>query len=266
MRDPWGRRIRYLRVSVTDRCNLRCTYCTPVKEFRPLPAARILRFEEIVAVVRAAVGLGFDKFRLTGGEPLVRRDVVDLVAAVAAVPGVRDLAMTTNGVLLGEYAGKLAAAGLQRVNVSLDAIDRKRYAARTGGGEVGAVLAGIAAARRAGLVPVKLNCVVDRSPGEAGPREVAAFAAREGLAVRFIRRMDLERGTFHKVIGGAGGDCPRCDRLRLTSDGQIRPCLFSDLAFPVRALGPRAALVAAIAAKPAAGGACRREGMHRIGG
>ena len=146
MLDSFGRTIDYLRVSVTDRCNLRCTYCMPAEGVPLLRHEDILTFEEIAEVVRAAAAMGIGKIRLTGGEPLVRRGIVDLVRMLAAIPAIRDLSMTTNGTLLAGYAQRLAEAGLRRVNVSLDAVDAARYAAITRGGDVRQVLAGIAAA------------------------------------------------------------------------------------------------------------------------
>lgn len=266
MKDPFGREINYLRVSVTDRCNLRCRYCMPQEGVELAPAQHILSFEEILEVVQAAVGIGVTKVRLTGGEPLVRRDIAILVGMLAGVPGIRDLAMSTNGILLAEHAHALAAAGLQRVNVSLDAMSPERYAHITRGGDVNCVLEGIAAAREAGLEPVKLNCVVDRSPDEPDAQAVARFAAREGLELRFIERMDPARGTFAVVHGGSGGDCARCNRLRLSSDGLVRPCLLSDLGFSVRELGPAEALRRAVGEKPAAGGPCAHNWVRALGG
>jgi GTP 3',8-cyclase len=265
MRDRHGRRIDYLRISVTDRCNLRCTYCMPPGGVPLKRHEDLLSFEEIAAFAGTAVAHGITRVRLTGGEPLVRRGVVDLVAMLARIPGLGDLAMTTNGTLLESFAAPLARAGLRRVNVSLDALDPARFAAITRGGDVGAVLAGIEAARRAGLLPIKLNCVVGESPDEPDARDVAAFGREAGCEVRFVRRMDLAGGTFSPVIGGAGGDCPRCNRLRLTCDGRLRPCLFADLAFDVRALGAQDALRLAVDAKPAAGGRSLGS-MHTIGG
>jgi cyclic pyranopterin phosphate synthase len=265
MYDRYQRRIDYLRISVTDRCNLRCTYCVPAGGVALCRHEDLLSYEEITAFVRVAVGLGISRVRLTGGEPLVRRDVVTLVAMLAAIDGLGDLAMTTNGHRLPTLAGDLAAAGLRRVNVSLDALVPARYAEITRGGEVALALAGIAAAREAGLRPIKLNCVVRRSPDEADARDVAEFGRREGCEVRFVRQMNLENGVFAKVIGGEGGDCPRCNRLRLTCDGRLRPCLFSDLAYDVRALGAESALRLAVGAKPAMGSRCRAN-MHTIGG
>jgi cyclic pyranopterin phosphate synthase len=221
---------------------------------------------EIQSVALAAVELGFRKFRLTGGEPLVREAIGEIVAALSAIDGVEDLAMTTNGVFLVGKASSLAAAGLHRVNVSLDTMDPQRYAEITGRHALEKVLAGIEAARAAGLEPVKLNCVVKHSADEPDARDVAAFAAREGLQVRFIREMNLSTGAFWVVQGGAGGDCPRCNRIRLTCDGHLKPCLFSDLAFDVRELGPVEALRLAIEAKPASGHACREHDFCAVGG
>ncbi|MBI5241536.1 MAG: radical SAM protein [Elusimicrobia bacterium] len=266
MIDRWGRSIDYLRISVTDRCDLRCLYCRPGAPAPPLPRRSLLSFEEIAAVVRSAVRRGAAKVRLTGGEPLVRRGLETLVAMLAAVPGLRDLSMTTNGTTLAARAEALAEAGLRRVNVSLDALDPERYAAVTRGGDVRRVLAGVAAAQACGLSPVKLNCVVAESSQEPDARAVAEFARGRGLEIRFIRRMDLAHGHFARVEGGEGGNCPRCNRLRLTCDGFIRPCLFSDQSFSVRELGVEAALDRALAHKPRAGSSCTGRSMHAIGG
>ncbi len=226
----------------------------------------VLTFEEITAVAQAAAAMGITKVRLTGGEPLVRRGIVRLVRMLAAIGGVDDLSMTTNGTLLAQYAGPLAAAGLNRVNISLDAVDPTRYAAITRGGDVRQVLAGIDAAIDAGFVPVRINCVVETDSQEPDAQDVARFAAATGLEVRFVRRMDLVQGTFAVVEGGHGGDCPRCNRLRLSSDGWIRPCLLANLCFNVRELGVVEALTRAVKSKPQAGSACTDRFMHAIGG
>ena len=266
MIDGFGRTINYLRISVTDRCNLRCRYCMPDGPTRLLPREEILSFEEIVAVAQAAVGMGFTKVRLTGGEPLVRRDIDALVVMLAGIEGIQDLAMSTNGILLADYADALANAGLHRVNISLDSTDPQHYAQITGGGDVQRVLAGIDAARAAGLLPIKLNCVVSESSAEPDAVGVADFARQNDLQVRFIHAMDTATGTFSVVEGGSGGDCPRCNRVRLSSDGMVRPCLFSDLVFSVRKLGAAQALKQAIRSKPVAGGPCTHNWMHGIGG
>ena len=266
MFDRFSRRIDYLRISVTDRCNLRCDYCMP-EEGQPLVRREdILSFEEIHEATRTMVEMGIEKVRLTGGEPLVRKDILVLVEMLAGIGGIRDLAMSTNGVLLAEIAHGLKKAGLHRVNVSLDTLDPAGFARITRGGKLERVLAGIEAAVSAGLTPVKLNCVVQRSSAEPDARAVAAFAEREGLEVRFIRKMDAANCRFWVVEGGRGGDCTRCNRLRLSSDGMVRPCLFSDLAFSVRRFGARRATEMAVEAKPAAGDTGRSVGLYEIGG
>ena len=266
MIDSYGRTINYLRISVTDRCNLRCTYCMPPGGVRRLRHEDILTFEEITETARVAVAMGVTKIRLTGGEPLVRRDIVMLVNMLAAIDGVWDLSMTTNGILLGRYAEAIAAAGLHRVNVSLDTLDPMRYAAITRGGDVRQVLRGIDAACKAGLTPIRLNCVVGANSSETDAQEVARYAEISGLEVRFIRRMNLAEGTFGTVEGGLGGNCQCCNRLRLSSDGQIRPCLFSNISFSVRQLGAAEALARAVGEKPVAGSACTDRPMYAIGG
>jgi cyclic pyranopterin phosphate synthase len=206
------------------------------------------------------------KIRLTGGEPLVRRDAVELVRMISGVRGVRDLAMTTNGTLLAQHAAALRAAGLQRVNVSLDTLDPGRYARITRGGRLADVLAGIEAAERSGLYPIKLNCVVRRSSQDTDATAVAGFGRSRGYPVRFIRQMHLPEGRFAVVEGGRGGDCARCDRLRLSSNGLVRPCLFSEVGFSVRELGPEYAIRRAVEQKPRCGTVNRVMPMSAIGG
>lgn len=264
--DRYDRPIDYLRISVTDRCNLRCEYCNPVNRMRLLEAGAILSFEEIFQVASTAVEMGVRKLRITGGEPLVRRGVLELVAMLSRLDGVEELAMTSNAVLLPRYAQPLRDAGLHRVNISLDTLDPVRFAALTGGGDVNKVIAGIEAAVTAGLNPVKLNCVINESPDEEDARMVQQFAVQRGLEARFIRRMDINSGRFWVVDGGTGGDCSRCNRLRLTSDGRLKPCLFNDVSFNVRELGAREAVLAAVAAKPRCGGAAQDGSFQTIGG
>lgn len=266
MIDRFGRTINYLRISVTDRCNLRCRYCRPARGGASLRSEEMLSREEIVEVAEVAASMGVNKIRLTGGEPLMRPDIASIVKSLASIAGVEDLAMSTNGALLADRAEPLAAAGLRRVNVSIDAMRPDHYAEVTRGGDVRLVLAGIDAARAADLAPIKLNCVVGESSDEPDAQDVAAFARENGFEVRFIHNMDLEKGEFSIVEGGSGGDCPRCNRLRLSSDGFIRPCLFSDLAFSVRELGPAGALSKAVRRKPRAGGPCTHNWMYGIGG
>ena len=290
--DSFNRPISYLRVSVTDRCNLRCVYCMPPEGVPWRPHEQILRYEEIETVVRAAAGLGISKVRLTGGEPLVRLGMVDLVAMLARIPGIDDLAMTTNGTLLARYADELKAVGLQRVNVSLDTLKPERFRSITRLGELSDTLAGIAAAREAGLVPVKVNTVVIRGLNDdevvdfarltcAPPPPLVAGVGRGEWHVRFIEvmplgdnadwagngyvpmgevreRIERELGKLRPARLAAGGGparyyrlpgaqgtigfitpisehfCYQCNRLRLTADGKLRPCLLSDYEIDLR--------------------------------
>lgn len=253
MFDSYKRHIHYLRISVTDRCNLRCKYCMPEEGVAMMRHEDILRFEEIVEVVETAVKMGVDKVRITGGEPLVRKGIVELVRLIAAIPGIKDFGMTTNGILLEEYALLLKEAGLHRVNVSMDSLDPVRFCEITRGGDVQKVLKGIEAALQAGLQPVKINCVIRQGPEEEDARMIKKFGDARQIQVRFIREMDLENGEFYTVHGGSGGDCKQCNRLRLTANGWIKPCLFSDLEFSIREHGVKKAIELAIGNKPECG-------------
>lgn len=252
MYDRFNRRIHYLRISVTDRCNLACSYCRPT-ETAACPRGDMLSADEIVDLTRTAVALGIDKVRLTGGEPLLRAGIADLVARLSRISGLCDLAMTTNGLRLPVYARPLREAGLQRLNISLDTLNPARFREITGSGELNTVLAGIQTAQAAGYRQIKLNCVIDTSPDESDARAVAAFGKAQGLDVQFIRRMDLRAGRFWPVVGGNGGRCERCNRLRVSCAGRIYPCLFNDLSYSVRELGAERALRLAVDAKPESG-------------
>jgi cyclic pyranopterin phosphate synthase len=187
--DRFGRRHNNLRISVTDRCNIRCRYCMPERvEFQP--QSQLLTFEEIARFVRIASGLGVDKVRLTGGEPLVRRDLPSLVGMLAASPGIRDVGLTTNGVLLADQAQALYDAGLRRINVSLDTLDRAQFERITRRDEFDRVLAGLDAAARVGLGPIKINAVAAR--GATDVVGLARFCRERGFELRFIEFMPLE--------------------------------------------------------------------------
>jgi GTP 3',8-cyclase len=282
--DGYSRPINYLRVSVTDRCNLRCQYCMPPEGIPWIAHDAVLRYEEIALAVRAAAELGISHVRLTGGEPLVRRGAADLVRMLADIPGVEDLAMTTNGILLPRYARALAEAGLDRVNISLDTLRPERYQAITRGGHLDDVLAGIEAAHGAGLEPVKINTVVIRGTNDDEVVDLAWRTMQPGWNVRFIEWMpvgdtapsddawrgqvvtademrqkiqaalgDLEPAKadtgngparYYRLLGAKGTIgfitpvsehfCYHCNRLRLTADGQLRPCLLSDREIDLR--------------------------------
>jgi len=266
MYDRYKRKINYLRISVTDRCNLRCRYCMPEEGIKLISHADIMSYDEITDFTRVAVARGIDKVRLTGGEPLVRKDLPVLVRMLAGIKGIKDLSMTSNGTLLGRYAEQLAGAGLHRVNISLDTMDPSKYTWMTRGGRLEDTLKGIDAAIENGLTPVKINCVVKESKNEPDARMVASYAAGKGLEIRYIRQMDLEHGEFSIVEGGEGGNCARCNRLRLTSDGKVKPCLFSDLEYDVREIGAETAIREALENKPACGTVNHGGHFYSIGG
>jgi cyclic pyranopterin phosphate synthase len=272
LKDNFNRKIDYLRISVTDKCNLRCLYCVPQKGVKTLPRSEVLTFEEIVLIARAAVKAGIRKIRLTGGEPLVRKDIVELVRILAGLKGLKDLSLTTNGIHLESLARKLFEAGLKRINISLDTLDPERYREITGGGDLSQVLAGIDEALEVGFDPVKINSVLIDGGVKAELERFLDLVFRKPVHVRFIEKMEfdedcgsagkLDCGQLEKVIlslveaeetkgplgygparyikpKGAKGTigficpysrhfCPECNRLRITADGKLRPCLFSD--------------------------------------
>jgi cyclic pyranopterin phosphate synthase len=193
--DRFARPLRSLRVSVTDRCNLRCHYCMPEPEYAWLPRETLLSFEEIAAVTSAFVSAGVDRVRVTGGEPLLRRDLPLLIAQLAAQPGLRDLALTTNGVLLADRAVALRRAGLHRITVSLDTLHRRRFEALTRFDEHAAVLAGIDAASRAGFASLKLDTVVMRGTNDDELVDLIEYARGVAAEIRFIEYMDVGGAT-----------------------------------------------------------------------
>lgn len=266
MYDRFNRSINYLRISVTDRCNLRCTYCMPAEGIELVGHADLLSFEEILEVVKVAVGKGITKVRLTGGEPLVRKGIVQLVDMISNLQGIEDLGMTTNGILLEQYAEDLKSAGLNRINISLDTLDEKKYALITRGGKLNDVLRGIQKAKQVGFNPIKINCVVMHSSDEPDAIAVKEFAKAEALSVRFIHQMDLETGHFSKVEGGEGGDCKNCNRIRLSATGGFKPCLFNDACFNVKEYGIETALEKAVMCKPRAGSKNQSGKFYNIGG
>jgi len=281
--DKFGREIDYLRVSVTDRCNLRCRYCMPEHGVDLRGHSEILRTEEILEICAAAVEMGVRKIRITGGEPLVRRGIIELCTEIAKL-GV-ELAITTNGILLEQFAEPLKSAGVQRVNVSLDTLNPERFRTLTRGGELESVLRGIEAAKRAGLAPVKINCVLMRGVNDD---EIDSFMALPDVQVRFIELMPigeskarwseqyytLDPAKYTVIAPISHQFCSSCNRLRLTADGKLKPCLHSDEEYSIRGLhgdALKTTIQNAADAKPAAhdglltGSSSRRE-MNQIGG
>ncbi len=271
--DSFGRIHDNLRISVTDRCNIRCFYCMPEQGVRFIDRSEILDFEEIERFARVAAGLGITKIRITGGEPLVRRDLAELVRRLARIPGIRDLALTTNGILLGDQAAALHDAGLRRLNVHVDTLDRERFTEIARRDELPRVLEGLQAARRAGY-RVKLNAVAVKGLTEPDIVPLALYARENGFELRFIEFMPLDAQNLwdrsrvlqaDEIIGilesaispllsvpdpdprapaseydyadGQGRVgfiasvsrpfCMNCNRIRLTSDGKLRYCLFA---------------------------------------
>jgi GTP 3',8-cyclase len=337
--DTFGRRVDYLRISVTDRCNLRCVYCMPADGLPWHDRAEILSYEEIERLVSVAAQEGITRLRLTGGEPLVRKGIVDLVRGLRAIPGIESVALTTNGSLLARSAGGLAAAGVDRVNVSLVSLDHDVYREATRGGRLSDAMSGIDAAIAAGMEPVKINVVVMRSlrqdplgfarltldrplhvrfieympvggEEECGPAGGAALdwtrderipsddtlgrLTSQGEAAGLVRLLPVDRGDgpagwgpakylrFEGALGTIGFIsplshmfCADCNRLRLTADGKLRTCLFSDDELDARSVirggseaDLRALVLAAVAAKPESHemrvGTIRR--MSQVGG
>jgi len=265
MFDRFSRSINYLRISVTDRCNLRCAYCMPEDGIQLLDHSDILSFEEITEFTRFAVQNGITKVRLTGGEPLVRKGIVELVAMLAAIDGLEDISMTTNGILLSKYAADLKKAGLNRINISLDTVNPDNYCQITRNGDLAKVLEGIEAAHQVGLQPIKINCVLIGQPDDE-TIQLRQFCEDRGLKLRFIHQMNLKTGEFSNVEGGEGGNCSKCNRVRLLANGDIKPCLFSDLAYNIRELGSEQALNQALGNKPKSGTYNKSGEFYNIGG
>jgi cyclic pyranopterin phosphate synthase len=278
--DSFGRSINYLRISVTDRCNLRCIYCMPPEGVPQMPHNEILSYEEVRTVVRAAADLGIRKIRLTGGEPLVRVELPKLVRMLTQIEGIEELSLTTNGTILKKYALELKQAGLSRVNVSLDTlkVDKFQHISRLG--ELQDVLDGIEAARKAGFDPVKINTVIMRGINDDEILDFASMTYEDGWHIRFIELMPFKGvadfvpsielrqhisllgklepcasvtgngpAMYYRLAGAKGtigfispltetSFCSRCNRMRLTPDGKLRPCLLGedeiDLKMPLR--------------------------------
>jgi cyclic pyranopterin phosphate synthase len=321
--DSFQRPISYLRVSVTDRCNLRCMYCMPPEGITLIPHSDVLRYEEILSVVRVAAEMGINKVRLSGGEPLVRAGFVDFVRMLSEVREIQDLSLTTNGVLLKDHAAALKHAGVKRVNVSLDSLRRQGFKGITGHDRLPDVLDGIREAERVGIAPIKVNVVVMRGVNDD---ELLDFArlTMDGWNVRFIELMPImnkgakqpefvsakemwetlsslgtlqpcspltgngpasyyqlpgARGTVGFITPVSDHFCFKCNRLRLTADGKLLPCLLSgeevDLRSALRAGAPpegiKQLILKAVAAKPeghrvSQGVVSQRRPMTQVGG
>jgi len=265
MFDRYDRCVTYLRISVTDKCNLRCRYCMPPEGVPLRHHTDFLSFEQITAVARAAVGLGVRKIRLTGGEPLVKRDVARLVRMLAGIEGLERLAMTTNAVLLPALARPLREAGLDSLNISLDTLDAERYRFLTRGGRVEDALCGIEAARREGF-PVKINMVVLEDTVAQEIERMRQFCGERGMQLQLINRFRLGEEKGDSYGFDRPPPCERCNRIRLMADGMLKPCLHSDREIKVDFSRLEECLREAAFAKPQRGGVCRNRAMSQIGG
>lgn len=270
--DTFGRGHRDLRVSLTDRCNLRCTYCMPHDFSNWLPSADLLTTDELIQIIQIAVSQGIDEIRLTGGEPMLRPDIVEIVSRISSIENAPKLSMTTNGLALSKLAKPLAEAGLRRINISLDTLNKDVFKKMTHRDRIEDVFAGITAAKEAGLFPVKINSVLLRGVNDTEAVSLLNWALSENLNLRFIEQMPLDAGGIWKrdqlitaddiftqlvehfeltpvenrgsapaeeffvnggpatvgIIGSVSRPfCGACDRIRITSDGQLRSCLFS---------------------------------------
>ncbi len=267
MLDRFKREISYLRISVTDRCNLRCTYCMPEEGIELMNHGDLLSLEELAEVVKVGVEkFGIKKIRLTGGEPLVRRGIVNLVNLLNEIPGIEEINMTTNGIFLEKYAQELKDAGLTRVNISLDTLSTEKYKAITRGGDIEEVKKGIAAAKIAGLSPIKINAVKSKNPDLEDLNRLKEYCETEGLKLRFINQMTLNSGEFSQVEGGSSGNCKTCNRLRLMANGDIKPCLFDDHTYNVKEYGIEKAYWMALESKPEKGTGTDKHNFYSIGG
>lgn len=273
LKDRFDRVIDYMRISITDRCNLRCVYCMPSEGINPIEHKDILSYEEIIRVIKAAAELGVKKIRITGGEPLARKDITSLTSEIKKISGIEDLSITTNGVLLEKFAQNLADSGVNRVNVSLDTLKPERYKEITRLGDINVVFKGLEAARKAGLLPIKINMIPIRNLNDDEIKDFAGLTIDRDCHVRFIEFMPFGKDGFWSpekyipcneiiyeveklgelvpvkvrkngpskyfrlenakgVIGFISAIthhfCEECNRLRLTPDGKLRPCLFSE--------------------------------------
>ena len=271
--DSLGRNINYLRLSVTDRCNMRCFYCMPKEGVVHRGHDAVLTYEELLLIAETAVGLGIEKIRITGGEPLVRSNIIDFLSRLSVIPGLKQLALTTNGLLLPEMAADLHRVGVQRLNISLDSLNAQTFSDITRGGDLKKVLAGLDAAEQAGFPPPKINCVIMRGVNDQEILEFAEMSRVRGNSVRFIEYMPavneddwqrycisgeeileriaarytltpIDRGVYcgpsrdFKIPGALGSIgiitavsghfCSECNRIRVTSTGQAKGCLFAD--------------------------------------
>jgi len=273
LKDKYSRTYKYLRVSVTDRCNFRCKYCIPTHDFEFIPHSKILKYEDIIFAVDAFSKLGIEKIRLTGGEPLVRKNISFLISEIGKIKGIKETTLTTNGSLLGKFAKDIYNAGIKRINISLDSLKQERYEYITGGFRLNDIIEAINQSIKVGLNPIKINVVAIKTFNDDEILDFCDFAAKNSLNVRFIefmpignkiqwrkehiitgdeilkiiskkysyepvKKADYEGPAVNYMLSNgakvgiitpiSNHFCSECDKLRLTADGKLRPCLLSD--------------------------------------
>lgn len=267
MLDSYKREISYLRISVTDRCNLRCLYCMPPDGIEKVGHTECLSFEQITAIAREAADLGIRKIRLTGGEPLVRHGIVELVGMLKGIKGIEIIGMTTNGHFLDKYAAPLKEAGLDSLNISLDTIDKKRYSHLTRGGDINKVFRGIDAALSAGF-PLKLNMVISEDCGQDEISEMEEYCCSKGIKLQKIKEYSLksDKEQYDDIVYQRPPPCDQCNRIRLLSNGSLKPCLHTNQEIKVNMDNIKASLEEAIRNKPRCGSTCDTRSMVEIGG
>lgn len=303
LKDAYGRKINYLRISLTDRCNLRCNYCMPPNGVDPIEHERILRYEELILIIEAAAQLGISSIRLTGGEPLIRKGVIPFIKLISSIEGIDDIALTTNGVLLGEMGQDLKKAGISRVNISLDTLDREKYKKITGKDSLHKVINSIDASFGLGFNPIKINVVLLKDYNFDEVLDFVNMSKDRPLHIRFIEMMPLGespgnfnrsfvswsnalaivkthynvrensgpngkgpakyynidgfQGTFGFITAVSEHFCQQCNRVRITSDGKLKTCLFGENEVNLKKLSQlgdiekiKEALILAIMKKP----------------
>lgn len=255
MFDKFNRQIDYLRISVTDRCNLRCTYCMPEEGIVSKSHQDILSYEKILEVVKEAIRLGIKKVRITGGEPLVRKGILFLVQQLKKLPGLEELTLTTNGVLLDKMAEPLKKTGLDRINISLDTLDPDKYKKLTRTGDIKNVLKGIDAVIKAGFKNTKINMVLIPGFNDNEVEAMRDFCQEKGFALQRINHYSLTdiESIDRTYVAERPLKCERCNRIRLTADGKLKPCLFSNIEIPLDFSNLKESLINAIQCKPESG-------------
>ncbi len=265
MLDEYNRDINYLRISITDKCNLRCVYCMP-EEGVPIKSHNdLLRYEQIEQIVEVAVKLGIKKLRITGGEPLVRKNVDVLVKKLASIKGIEHIGLTTNGTLLEGYAEALEQSGLNSINISLDTHNPEKYRKLTRGGDISKVLKGIEAIKNKKF-KIKINMIVFKDTTNEEIMSMRKFCEDNKFKLQLIKHFSLQQVKVYNRHYDRPKDCKLCNSIRLTYDGMLKPCLHSDIEFKVNFDDIQGSLIKAIKLKPKRGLTCNNRYMHQIGG